>query len=54
MIRRYVVYLEDGGPWEDPAGEFVYHEDHLVEVKALQDEIVRLQSLLNFDLDECK
>lgn len=54
MIRRYVAYLEDGGPWEDQAGEFVYHEDYLVEIKALQDEIVRLQSLLEFDLEDCK
>lgn len=37
-----------------PFGEYVLYEDHISEVKALQEEITLLKSKLNFDWNSIK
>jgi len=39
---------------EEDDGEFVYYDEHKLEIDALQAEIVRLKSLLECDLDDMK
>lgn len=65
MTHRIAIGGYEWEWWYCEHGDYVFHddheaevkalkEDHLAEVKALQDEVIRLQSLLNFDLEDCK
>lgn len=51
-IKRYLIDVQ--GEDEHEHGEWVYYEDHFSEVSALQEEIVLLESKLNFDWESIK
>jgi hypothetical protein len=51
-IQRY--YVDKVDMVEYNHGYFVLYEDHISEVKALQEEIALLKSKLNFDWDSIK
>lgn len=55
-IQRYDIYSQYNHPQEEISafGDWVYYNDHISEVKALQEEITLLKSKLNFDWDSIK
>ncbi len=58
-IQRYDIWYNRIGQClqadvEQLCGDWVLYEDHISEVKALQEEISLLKSKLNFDWDSIK
>lgn len=54
MVTRYTLRSAWGEMDEAEYGEWCQYEDHISEVKALQEEIALLKSKLNFDWDSIK